>query len=176
MRWRPHTDTEGRSFPLNHLHPFRFDVSLPKTEKQASVSVQVLVGFSLHCFTRKIEAGDTHGERYGDDRESRTFCRERYELSRALRPIIETLQSRTCGFAKDDNFVTVDVSSHGGTVRYGVFFNLKRWNSKGENAVLLVVQSAYGLDPSKPDPSRGKVRLNTLLGHALRGTRAKPPR
>lgn len=177
MRWQPHMDKDGRSHPLNHLHPFRFDVVLPVTEKQAEITVCVHVGFGLHCFTKKVEPDDSYGDLYEDMREQRTFCYERYELSKKLRAIIESLQQRRCGFAKADNFVSIDVSDQdGATVRYGVFFNVKKWKEMGDNAVLIVVQSAYRLDPDKPDPSRGRIGLNVLLGHALRGTRPRPAR
>lgn len=177
MRWQPHTDKANKKYPLNHLHPFRFDVTLPASPQQPEVAVSVSVAFGLHCFTKKIGPNDCPGDRYRDDREERTFCYERYELSRNLRQIVESLPQRPCGFAKDDNFVTIDVSdSAGANVRYGIFFNLKRWKKANDNAVLLVVQSAYKLHAGKPDPSKGRIRLNVLLGHTLRGTKPRPPR
>ncbi|NII05038.1 hypothetical protein [Luteibacter anthropi] len=174
MRWAPHRCKENKSYPLNHLHPFKFDIELPATSKMEGVVVNVHVGFGLHCFTRKILPGDCESERYGDDREQRTFCRERYALSKGLRAVVESLKNRQCGFAKDDNYVTVDVTDvPGQSIRYGVFFNVKRWRERGASAVLLVVQSAYALDHGKAAPMQGKIRLNVLLGHALRGTKPK---
>jgi hypothetical protein len=43
------------------------------------------------------------------------------------------------------------------------------------NDALLMVQSAYVLDPSTRDPGRGSVRFKALMGHALRGTKPRPP-
>jgi hypothetical protein len=178
MRWRPHAGKDGKHYPLNHVHPFRFEVVMPAMEGRPETIVIVEVGFGLHCFTRKIQHTDDPADLYGDAREQRTFCHQRYELSKQLGAIVRDLQARPCAFASSDNFVTVEVTAaDGATLRYGVFFNLKRQSAKRDgNVVLLVVQSAYCLDPGKPNPAKGKIRFNTLLGHALRGTRPKPPR
>lgn len=177
MYWKPHMSEDGRIFPLGHLHPFRFEVTLPQRETMRETRVEIHVGFGLHCFTRKIQTGDCTSEIYRDDREERTFCVKRYQLSSRLRAIVESLPFRRCGFAKHDNYVTIDVvSADGSPIRYGVFFVLRGLRRRGDNTILLVVQSAYELDPVKPLPSRGNVRLNVLLGHALRGTKPKPAR
>ncbi len=176
MRWIPHKDGTGRSFSLDHLHPFRFQFVMPAANGRLETSVMIHVGFGLHCFTRCSEPADPECDRYGDDRESRTFDRERYELSKQLRPIVEGLRQRQCAFARDDNYVTVDLGDVGGVqTRYGVFFNIKRWKERGPNAVLLVVQSAYRLDEGKQVPGRGRIKFQALVGHALRGTRPHPP-
>ena len=94
----------------------------------------------------------------------RTFDELRWKLSFELRSIVESLPRRRLGFAKDNNFVYVDLNE----VRYGVFFNLLK--QKGNN-VLLIVQSAYQLDPHKPNPSKGAIGFNVLLGHTMRGTK-----
>lgn len=173
MRWKPHVDGGGHVFGLNHLHPFRYEVALAaKTGLPARV-VLVHVGFGMHCFTRKVEVDDDPSDYYADDRETRTFCLERYQLSRELPKIVRTLGMRRCGFAKDDNYVTVDLPTvDGQSIRYAVFFNVKAWKG-GRDSVLLVVQSAYVLSAVKPDPGRGKVGFNVLLGSALRGERPR---
>ena len=176
MRWRPHVNKKGEHFPLNHLHPFRFEVVMAAKDGLPETTVCVHVGFGLHCFTKKIEPSDCAGDRYDDDREQRTFDIQRYALSKKLGDVVRTLQQRPCAFAKDENYVTVDVSRENGpTLRYGVFFNVKRWKEKGPNSVLVVIQSAYLLDPNKAEPGRGRIGFNVLLGHALRGTQPKKP-
>lgn len=176
MRWKPHQDKDGIVYPLNHLHPFRYEVAMPAKDARPATTVQVHVGFGLHCFTKKIESEDCPGDLYRDDRESRTFERRRYRLSKHLPSISRTLSERRCAFAKDENYVTVEVTDiDGSTCRLAVFFNIKRWRQQGPLAVLLVIQSAYALDPDKAEPGRGKIGFNVLLGHALRGTRPRRP-
>jgi hypothetical protein len=179
IRWQPHTNKDGKRFPLNHLHPFRYEVVMPAKDHRLETVVAVHVGFGMHCFTKKIESEDDPNDRYSDDREVRTFDYERYEHSKRLATVARELQQRPCAFAKDENFVCLDViDANGEKRRYGVFFNIKKWAGEGRdnNAVLLVVQSAYCLDPKKPDPRGGKIRFNVLLGHALRGTRPTRPK
>lgn len=176
MRWMPHNDKTGRSFPLSHLHPFRYEVDLAAQNGHPARVVTIHVGFGLHCFTKKVEPGDCPTERYSDDREHRTFDYVRYELSKKLGNLARTLEQRHCSFAKDENFLTVDVTEQDGSiVRYGVFFNLKRWQAQGRDAVLVVIQSAYPLDPAIAEPGKGRIRFKALLGHTLRGTRPKAP-
>ncbi len=176
MRWKPHKDKDGRTYPLHHLHPFRYDLTLPDQPGRPETCITVHVGFGMHCFTRRIEDGCCPHDRYEDEREARTFDRDRHALSMLLPDIARTLQGRRCAFARDENFLTLDVlSTQGVSVRYGVFFNLKRWTRHGNRAVLLVVQSAYSLDAGKPTPARGAIGFNALLGHTLRGTKPKQP-
>jgi len=176
MRWKPHRDKDGRTYSLHHLHPFRYDLTLPGRPDLPETHITVHVGFGMHCFTRRIEDGSCAHDRYEDEREARTFDRDRYALSTLLPEIARTLQHRKCAFARNENFVTLDVRpAQGISMRYGVFFNLKRWTRHGNGAVLLVVQSAYSLDPAKPTPARGAIGFNALLGHTLRGTKPKQP-
>ncbi|MFP5196418.1 hypothetical protein PQ786_13775 [Alcaligenes faecalis] len=178
MRWKPHRDKDGNAFSLSHLHPLRYEVVLPASANLPEVHVNVHIGFGMHCFTRKIEEDDEPTSSYSDNRESRTFCHERYHFSMHLPEIAKTLATRQLGFAKDENYVTIDVNDIGDTtVRYAVFLNVKAWK-KGEekNSVLVVIQSAYVLSAGQTIPGKGKVRFSVLLGHALRGTKPKKPR
>jgi hypothetical protein len=174
MRWRPHIDRSARSHCLQHLHPFRFTLELNDGGTACPRTVTVHVGFGIHCFTRKYLDSECDAEPYRDDREIRAFDKERYELSKELPTIVRTLCERRCGFGKHENYVTLDLSQAGAA--YAVFFQVKRWRKAGPSAVLVVVQSAYRLDPGKRLPSTGRISFNALVGHALRETRPKIPR
>jgi hypothetical protein len=50
--------------------------------------------------SRAIEAHDGDNEIYRDNRETRTFCPERYQRSFDLPNIIRTLERRRCEFAR----------------------------------------------------------------------------
>ncbi len=131
----------------------------------------IQVGFGLHCFTRECKPDDPESEFYRDDREERTFDYGRYELSKHLKQIAQSLDRRRCEFGRQDNFLTVDLVTHQDVqVRYGVFFNLRKLRG---NEVLLVIQSAYELNPTKPVPRIGKIGFKVLVGHTLRGDQAE---
>lgn len=172
MRWQPHgmqhPDFQDAHSPLNHLHPFRFNLDLEKTRSSPARSAMIHVGFGLHTFTRKARAGDSPLAFYTDERETnRVFDNDRYILSHRLPGLIRSwpLGSPPCSKATEgDNFVSVDL---GGGIRYAVFFNAKRWRNLGGNAVLLVVQSAYELDACKADPGAGKYSFSNIIGKAL---------
>ena len=59
--------------------------------------------------------------------------------------------------------------------QYAAFFELRRLKTLGFNAVQLMVQSAYVLDPERPAPGKGRIHFHGLLGHVLRGTTPKLP-
>lgn len=90
--------------------------------------------------------------------------------------IIRTLEHRRCEFARGFggpiNYVTVETKTR---ERYAVFFDLRRFKKIAPDAVHLMVQSAYVLDPAKPAPGRGRITFRALLGHTLQGTHPRPP-
>jgi hypothetical protein len=138
--------------------------------------VQLHVSFGLHTFTRAIQLQDSDEQLYRDNREVRTFCPQRHARSRDLPHIVRTLERRRCEFARrygrPINYVTVEATID---ARYAVFFDLCRLKRIGPNAVHLIVQSAYVLNPSKQAPGLGRVAFHALLGHALRGTAPRQP-
>jgi hypothetical protein len=178
MRWQPHINARGKAIPLNHLHPLRYTLQVSAQGHSQPVDVGIAVGFGLHCFTRNTEPNDDDAESYCDGRESRTFCPDRYALSVELPTIARSLITRKCGFAKAENYVTVDVRRRGGNaLRYGVFFNIKEWKAnQGLGCVLVAIQSAYELSPTKQLPLRGNISFTRLVELTLQGIRPRPPR
>jgi hypothetical protein len=176
LRWQPHVDRDKRAYPLNHLHPFRYACTLEATEKLPERTLMLHFGFSMHCFTHKIMAYDDPGDDYSDNRETRAFDYERYQLSFRLPQIAKELTDRPCYFARATsgllNYVTVELD---GAAQYAAFFDLKRWPEQGKDAILIVFESAYTLEPKKGNPGKGRIAFKALLGHTIRGTRPKPP-
>lgn len=172
MRWAPFDDANGQPFPLNHLHPFRYEL-----ETEDGRSVEIRVAFAIHCFTRGCDAADEPSQFYRDDREVRTFCPDRYALSSRLPLIARELATRKCGFAKHENYVPIDVSTtEGVTGTYGVFFNVLKVKGADGRAVLLTIQSAYELDKGKHPPIHGSIKFTRLIELTLVGTKPRPPR
>lgn len=103
MRWAPFVDAEGQAFPLHHLHPFRYQL-----ETTDGRTVEIRVAFAMHCFTRGGKVARDASNLYKDEREVRTFCHGRYALSSRLPLITRELETRKCGFAKHENYLTID--------------------------------------------------------------------
>ena len=70
------------------------------------------------------------------------------------------------------NYVVVETSRGD---RYTAFFDLRRFRRIGEDAVHLMVQTAYVRDAEKAGPGKGRIHFHSLLGHTLRGTRPRMP-
>jgi len=126
----------------------------------------VEVIFSLHCFTHKLPLGTYDRDlTYSDARETRLFDFERYELSKRLPEIIETLAQRKCFHTGYGNFVTVEVVREDGTsVNYHVFFTVSKSDRK--KRVNLYIQSAYV--PSRKVGTLDKpIRFLVILHNTL---------
>lgn len=70
------------------------------------------------------------------------------------------------------NYVAVEMADGS---RYAAFFDVRRLKKVGPDAVHLMLQSAYVLEPGKPAPGKGRIHLHARLGHALRGTTPRLP-
>lgn len=177
IRWAPFVDGQGRAYPLHHLHPFHYPVTLPETDEKPAQTVMLYVSFSLHTFTRDPLANDDDADKYSDEREVRTFDMDRYNYSPKLPNIFRTLDQRRMEFSTSmkygaNNYVTIELD---GGVRYAAFFNLRRFSKLGPDAIHLPVLSAYPLTPGKPHQGKGRIGLNALIGHTIRGTKPHPP-
>jgi hypothetical protein len=174
--WKDHTRGSVERYSLSHLHPFIRQIELPAVSKHATRTIRLHVSFGLHTFTRSIEPRDDDRGLYGDNREIRTFCAMRYKRSLELPGIFRTIETRRCEFARGFggriNYVTMETEAG---ERYAAFFDLRRLKKAGPEAVHLMVQSAYVLDPEKPAPGKGRIHFHALLGHVLRGTTPRPP-
>lgn len=174
--WQDHRPAPTERYSLAHLHPSKRQLLLEAYKEFPATEVLLHVSFGLHTFTRACESHDHDARCYQDNRETRTFDLQRYARSHELPGIIGTLETRRCEFSRDRNgiisYVTVETSTGD---RYAVFFDLRLLRKIGPNAVHLTVKSAYVLEPGKPAPGRGRIKLNTLIGHALRGTKPRPP-
>jgi hypothetical protein len=177
IQWQNHAPRSGESYCLKHLHPIEFDHVMPPSKAHPGVTVKVHVSFGLHTFTRDIKAGDPPEDDYSDNRETRCFCHERYKHSHRLPTIVREIPTcRKLYFSRTIsgliNYATFD--SDGGKT-YAVFFDVMLYKKRGPNTVLLTVESAYELYENKRDSRDGRINFNVLLGHALRGTKPKPP-
>jgi hypothetical protein len=176
IRWKDHAPCTGERYSLAHLHPFVRPIHLPMSDYYAPRDVQLHVSFGLHTFTRATTLLDRPEEIYRDNREARTFCKDRYRKSLELPEIFASIETRRCEFANGRgssvNYVIVETAKGD---RYAAFFDLRRYRKVGEDAVHLMVQSAYTLDGRNPVPGRGRINFRVLLEHALRGSSPRRP-
>jgi hypothetical protein len=174
--WKDHVAGRSERFPLSHLHPFAREVALASSGALCARRVRLHVSFGLHTFTRATHCSDPRSSLYLDNREVRTFCRERYERSLELPRIFQTIEKRHCEFARslsnNVNYVVVESSTGD---RYAAFFDLRRLRKVGRDAVHLMVQSAYVLERDKPPPGKGRIHFNALVRHTLCGTTPHRP-
>lgn len=148
MNWRPFR-YGVEEFDLCHLHPSTITYEQEAKGGKPARCYTVEVFFSMHCFTRGIKAGECPDPNlcYRDDRETRVFDFQRYELSHQLPDIVRGLCGRKVYHSGKGNFFTIEVVDKRTGVRleYEVYFAASRSSRKGR--IHLVVQSAYVRDP-----------------------------
>jgi hypothetical protein len=129
------------------LHPKTVVYQQAAKGEKAAQSYTVNIMFGLHCFTRGPRAGAQQVDPillYADSREKREFDFQRYELSKRLPAIVESLPRRKCFHTGKGNFFSIDIiDDQGRHFEYDVFFAVSRSSRGGLN---LFVQSAYVRD------------------------------
>ena len=165
MKW---TDfrCDGVLYDLKHLYPRTLQFERLAQGDKPGVVFTVDVIFSLHCFTHKLPPGAfDRNLTYSDARETRLFDFERYELSKRLPEIIETLAQRKCFHTGHGNFVTLEVVREDGvSVNYHVFFTASKSVQKGR--VNIYIQSAY-IPDRKVGTSDKPIRFLVILHNTL---------
>jgi hypothetical protein len=176
MRWRAF-EYNGKVYPLSHLHPRTITYRQPAKGDNPERIYTVNVEFGLHCFTRSISSEQEPAPPllYGDSREQREFDFKRYELSKLLPSIVETLPDRKCFHTERGNFFCVEmVDDQGARVEYDVFFEASKSSKAGLN---LFLQSAYMRDAlhKANRPRRKPIRFFVILFNTLKCRPIKPP-
>ena len=177
MQWKPFK-FGGESYDLSHLHPRTCRYEQPaKGDKPARVYTVDII-FSLHCFTRDILDGEAVNKAllYADNRETRGFDFQRYELSKQLPAIIESLGQRKCFHTGHDNFFSVAlIDRDGNRIEYDIFFTVSRASRK-KGVVNLYVQSAYARDVNHGNRPRMKspIGFYIILFNVLNNRPIKP--
>lgn len=151
--WKSFT-LDGKAYDLSHLNAQRVEY-LDTRNKDKPITYRFIVTYGLHCFakdTEELSPEESQLLMYKAPRESRPFNFERYELSKQLPSIINSLgnsETLVChaGYGK---FAAVKVlDSNGNEVNYFVPFAVFKESKK----LRLHVQSAY----PKPE-GIGKIR------------------
>jgi hypothetical protein len=173
VKWLPFL-RHSIAYDLSHLHPKYITYEHPAKADKPAIQYRVRVSFSMHCFTRGLKEKEKPERTmlYSDARETRVFDFQRYELSKQLPEIIQTLTKRKCYHTGKGNFFTVElVGDLGQKVEYDVFFEASRING-----LVLFVQSAYVRDAQHSSRPRAKpIRFEVILYNTLHNKPIKTP-
>ncbi len=178
IAWAPFT-YQNKTYDLSHLHPRPTTVTQSAVPGKPERVFNLVIFYSLHCFTRGIEPGEIPNPAlcYSDRRETRVFDFQRYELSKRLPQITAELAKRKCYHSGKGNFFVVElVDESGSREEYEVFFVASRSSTRG--VLNLFVQSAYIRDQdhlsARPTP-RKTIRFEILLHNVQTGKLIKAP-
>ncbi|WP_282298403.1 hypothetical protein [Stenotrophomonas sp. PS02289] len=182
-------EIDGVQHSLEHLKPFCYVVHIEEQGK-AETPIQVTVEFSSHCVTKGPRTGELIDFSQAgfaplviDQRRNwRKFLPARYTASTVLPEIMRTLSQRSCFFASERNYLTLEMNEvipgYPEGTQYEIYFNVKQ---RGNLSVHVYVESAYVRDPcSGSDPYRfrkedringWRLLLNRGTGRAVR----RPP-
>lgn len=170
-KWR-NFEFEGKVYDLSHLNAHHIEYF----DAEAQVTYAFIVTYGHHCFTKDSEQLSPHERSqlfYSAPNETRPFNFERYELSKNLPEIIQSLdQSEAFVFhAGYSNYAVVKVLTPEGIVKqYQVIFKV----FKEKKRLRIHVISAYFLD--KKSGKRQKVRFLTIAKNLKQGKKLPMPR
>ena len=141
MKWKPFT-FQDQQYDLSHLHPFELEVVHAAPNNKPAITYSFEVHFSLHCFSKSILSDDDRALAYSDNRETRTFCFDRYRLSQQLPAIIKDIGNKRCNHTGKGNFFIVElIDDTGNNIEYEIYFDVSGQGKK--QPMRLYIQSAY---------------------------------
>jgi hypothetical protein len=171
----------GEAYALVHLDPFTFAVASDKVPRPLLVNVR----FTSHCYTDAFDATRHPADEPAimDGVRRRAFAPVRYALSHRLPALIRSLadpRAKVRETSARRNWMysaVVDIPAEG--TRYAVFFELRRTPAERRRLsdLELVVESAYPMDPARPEPNiLGAVGFVLLAGTIFLGKRVSTRR
>lgn len=160
------TEIDGRRYDLSHLQPITLLCEQSSPPPGVPPVLRIKVRYSCHCFTTQFQDGrHSMAQLWMDHKSRRAFCDERYEWSRCLPQVINTLPgSKVQQTFEKRNYVHFDTAALPAT--YATYFSLKRSRKPGAD-LLLMVESAYCIE--KPKPTKGTVRFRVLAAKTFQG-------
>jgi hypothetical protein len=178
--WADHTQG-GTVFSVAHLSPIFTDYFMPTVEPtkrkpgRAAATIKLHIYYSHHCFTQalaKVQNPDPDHYYYcSARRETRIFCVNRWQESKALPVIVSSIS--TCFFTRHHNYFVVRNPTNPALGDYFVYFTVKLNRSGG--FVDVQIESAYPRLDSKREKHAGKVSFAVLVMNAFRGVDTHTP-
>lgn len=173
IKWQPFV-FDNQCYDLSHLHPFRMEHRQSADGKgNPERRYQFEVCFSLHCFTKTYLGSENANLLYGDNREMREFCFERYALSKNLPEIIQNIFDKNCYHTGHSNYFLVEFIDRQGTkTNYEVYFSVSR-HQKG--LLNLFIQSAYPRTKQPVSKNKKPIRFRVIAHNTLNNKPIKLP-
>ena len=167
---------EGNTYDLSHLKYNSF-LAVDSRNPKNVVTYRLHVTYSFHCFAKddgNLSEDEKEKLMYHAPRESRPFNFKRYQLSKYLPDIIESLSNpKTVVFHRGyENYATINVIDENGQgIDYLVSFSIFKENKK----LRLHIRTAFPEDREKGKIK--KVKFFTLAHNALTGKKmpSAPP-
>lgn len=172
-RWRSFECNKNK-YDLSHLYPMQVTYIQPAIDGKAERRYLADVCFSLHCFTKALDAALPEFN-YSSSQETRTFDISRYELSKQLPQIVRSLDKLKCLHTGKNNFFVIEViDAAGKKADYEVYFDV--YPSKTAGKLHIFVQSAYIRDKKHGNrPRNKKINFFIILHNRLAGKVIKAP-
>jgi hypothetical protein len=174
MNWHAFT-LHDQHYDLSHLDGFAYDLTIPAKDDKPEQVYRLNVTFSIHCFTRSARADEVieRNVAYRDSRETRIFDVDRYQQSKRLREMLETLADKKCYHDKHGNYYVFEVEDKAGVKGYySVFFTVSKAGRK--EGLNLYVTTAH----VRPEPPGGKnvkpVRFSVIVRNIWTSKGLKP--
>ena len=175
MKWKAFQHG-GKAYDLTHLHPRTFRFERPAEGTRPAEVYKVDTIFTSHCFTRQPKKAESYDKNllYSDGYENRLFDFRRYELSKQLPEILQSMPARKPYHNSNRrNFFTVEVLAESGNlVEYDIFFKLRK-TARGR--LEMIVETAFVRDPEYNSirPAGKPIRFWIILHNTLNNIRIR---
>ena len=172
MSYFNHT-INGEKLDLAHLEPFAFAFYIRNLNRELTIDVK----FSNHCFTIDFDhMVHSPSLLIMDYKRERAYDAERYEMSRNLPDMINSLPNAAVYLTSSDrNYVYLaNVKATNGFL-YPMYFHLRRAQANSRRNLSMIVESAYPV-PSRNEVLKGttKISFAVLCAKIFKGERVNP--
>jgi hypothetical protein len=160
---------QGETHSLDHLHPMSWKLNQEAKGTNPQRIYNIEITFSMHAFTRSIDHSQIDESlHYSDKKETRHFCFERYELSKQLPAIIQSLDKGYVFHTGRQNFMRIDIAD----AKYEIYFVVRR-SAKADFDLDIYIQSAYQRTYGN-SPRAGKIKFYVVAHNTLHNKPIKP--
>lgn len=161
----------GNTYDLSHLHTRTFKYERPAENANPAEVYSVDTLFTSHCFTRKPKPDEVYDSSlvYPHDDEKRLFDIRRYELSKRLPEIIQSLpeaKRKPIHTGRGKYFTVEIVTADGTTIDYELFFKVRKV-SKGRLEMIVETAFVRDIEHNSVRPAGRAVRFWIILHNTL---------